>query len=152
MREIPGTSKDLESAWESSLMRENIRKKLLHGFLYEKRRFFFDDFYDVCLPDDNLTFQESILYLISASLTWENGTTYNTKEFINRTLETLGLNNNVRLKNIRVDDIVEAGQQLNSKDYNLQWVIKAIDKSKKGKMSKVLLEELRDKFYKKITI
>lgn len=149
MREIQGTSKDLESVWESSLMRENIRKKLLHGFLYEKRRLFFGDFYDVCLPDDNLTFQESILYLISASLAWEDGTIYNTKEFINRTLETLWLKNNVKLKNIRVDDIVEAGQQLNSKDYNLQWVMNAIDKSKNGSMSKLLLEEMRDKFYKK---
>ena len=67
MREIPEIPKNSESIWESSLMRENIRKKLLQGLLYEKRRFFFDDFYSVCLPEDNLTFQDSIVYLISAS-------------------------------------------------------------------------------------
>ena len=148
MRENPEMSENVKLTWESSLIHENIRKKLLQGLLYERRRFFFDDFYSVCLPEDNLTFQESILYLVSASLAWENGTTYNTKQFINRTLETLGLQNNIKLKKIRVEDIVKAGQQLNPKDCNLQWVIKAIDKFRKGSMSKVLLEELRDKFYK----
>ena len=149
MREIPEMLKNPESTWEFSLMRENIRKKLLQGLLYEKRRFFFDDFYSLCLPEDNLNFNESIVYLISASWAWERGTSYKTKQFINRTLETLGLQNNVKLKNIRVDDIVKAWQQLDSKECNFQWVMKAIDKFKEGSMPKIFLEELLGKFYKR---
>ena len=149
MNKISEMSRNPETTWESSLMRENIRKNLLQGLLYERRRFFFDDFYSVCLPEDNLKFNESIVYLISASWAWERGTSYNTKQFINRTLETLGLQNNVKLKNIRVDDIVKAGQQLDSKESNFQWVMKAIDKFKEWSMPRILLEELLDKFYKR---
>lgn len=125
-------------------IRKERRSRMLN--ILKKQPFNFPNFYKDCLPWDNLTFKESMAFLASAALIWQNGTAYNAEEFINRILQILKLSDNIMLKGIKIDDIVQAWSNLS--EWNLQWLITVIDRFEKGSKSRILLEALLAKFYK----